>query len=295
VCSSDLKSKSFNFASDVNDPLSSPIYGFAESNNGEIYAGGYSGVFKFNEISAEFDTLIEEQTLTEIYEGEHTSVRRLMMDSNQNLWIGTVTSLLQYSNSQLKSVSLYENGEVLKSDWSIHTILEGYDGNIWIGTEGNGLIKLAPDWNRYNIYISANKEPIDIRRAYQFQDSIWIAHPSSKMESFQFTYCNLKLLNSLQPDLGSGSIRIDSIYQDHPDYLWISSIQGIHKVDSKTGESQMIENTEGKKLGSVRNLYKTNDRFYFQLFSEEKLAYFDESNRQAHIIKNEAEHQHKGT
>jgi signal transduction histidine kinase/ligand-binding sensor domain-containing protein/CheY-like chemotaxis protein len=288
-------SKSFNFAKDVNDPLSSPIYGFAESSSGDIYAGGYSGVFKFNEESGVFDSIIKEQLLTDIYGGEHTSVRRLMIDSNENLWVGTVRSLLQYSNSKLKKVTFYENGEVIKSDWSIHSMLEGYDGNIWIGTEGKGLIKLAPDWNRYNIYISTNEETINIRRAYQFNDTIWMAHLSSKMESFELFNGNLRLVESIYPDLGLGSIRIDNIYQEKAEFLWISSIQGIHKIDTKTGESQMVVNEQGDKLGNVRLVQKVNNQFYFHLLSEEKIGYFQESDMQANVIENEKKHQVKGT
>ena len=108
-------SKSFDFSSDPKDPLSSPIYGFAESANGEVYAGGFSGVFKFSEKTKSFDNIISKPMLSSHYNGQRTTVRRLMVDSKDNLWIGTNKSLLQYSKKRLNKVQFYENGELIET------------------------------------------------------------------------------------------------------------------------------------------------------------------------------------
>ena len=186
------QSKVFDFSSDENDPLSSPIYGFAESKNGELYAGGYSGVFKYNEDSQSFDVLIDESLLTEHY-GHHVSVTKLLVDSKNNLWIGTNNSLLQYSRQALNSIVFYEDGDVIQSNFSTRSITESHDGNIWIGTEGQGLIKLAADLDRYDVYISEKKEPVDIRLVYKFQDNIWLVHPSSKIDLLAYENNHIKL------------------------------------------------------------------------------------------------------
>lgn len=287
------ESKSFNFAKDPSDQLSSPIYGFAESNDGVVYAGGFPGVFKYNETTASFDSVISEELLTEYYHGNHTSVRRLFLDSKDNMWIGTTRSLLQYSSNSLKGVKFYENGEVLKTpDLTIHSIIEGNDGNIWIGTEGIGLIKLASDWDRYKIYISEIKEPIDMRRAFQFEDNIWVVHPSSKIDLLEYYNNNLTLKRTLEPQLGDGSLRINRIYQDTLGIIWISSISGVHRVNTMTGESTMVTDEPGKKLGSVRFFYRAdNKKFYFNVFGEKTIGYFDEEQMVAHFIQNDSQNQ----
>ena len=289
-------SRFFNFSSDENDPLSSPIYGFAESPNGEIYAGGFSGVFKFDEKSELFNTVVSKSHLASYYDGERTSVRRLMVDSQDNLWIGTTKSLLQYSQDKLKKIQFYENGKALESfKLTIHSIIEGSDGNIWIGTEGLGLVKIAADWNRYKIYISQDKGPIDIRGAYQFEDNIWLIHTSAKLDLLEYVDGNIKLKTSLIPKINSDDIRIDSVYQEKPDVLWISSVNGINKVDTKTGASSFVVNKLGRKLGNILLFHKARDgNFYFNFFGKNEIGYFNENEMTAHVIKNTDTNSFKG-
>ena len=290
------KSQSFDFSTDPNDPSSSPIYGFAESPQGEIYAGGFPGVFKFNENSQSFDELISESLLKTHNFGKHTSVRSLMIDSKDNLWVGTKNALFQYTQNTLNKIQFYEDGEVINSESFILSIIEDYDGNIWIGTEGFGLIKLASDWDRYNIYISKAKEPVDIHRTFQYQNKIWIAHPSSKIDLLTYDDDQLRFNKTINPSLGGGSIRIDSVYQDTTGVIWISSINGIHKVDTATGESLSVTNKQGRKLGSVNLLHRAQDNnIYFNLFSERAIGYFNETDMLAHIIENTDENHIKGS
>ena len=289
------ESKRFNFSSDVNDPQSSPIYGFAESAKGEIYAGGFSGVFKYNESTKSFENIIDAPLVSSVYEGKRTSVRRLMVDSNDNLWIGTTRSMLQYSKGILNRIKLYESGFVLNDNWLTHSMIESSDGNIWIGTEGLGLIKIASDWERYNLYISDKKEPIDYRRGYQYKDNIWLVHTSSKIDLFNFFDGQLVLKSSFEPNLGSNKIRIDSIYQDEENVIWISSVDGMNKVNTLTGESNRVSNEEGRKLGTVRLFHRAeNKRFYFYLFTENKLGYFEEEDMVAHLVNHTDENHYKG-
>lgn len=288
------ESKSFNFSTEENDPLSSPIYGFAESAKGEIYAGGFSGVFKYNEEEKKFDNIVSRPLILSIY-NKPASVRRLMVDSNDNLWIGTTLSLLQYSNEKLHEIKLFEDGSVLENNWLTHAIIESSDGNIWIGTEGLGLLKVSSDWERFNVYLSNSKEPIDYRRGYQFKDNIMLAHTSSKIDLFEFEDNNLFLKKSFRPKFGSTNVRIDSLYQDEAETLWVSSIDGINKVIVANGESTQVKNKKGRKLGTVRLFYRAkNKRFYFYLLTENQLGYFDEGEMVAHMIDNTIDNYFKG-
>jgi signal transduction histidine kinase/ligand-binding sensor domain-containing protein/CheY-like chemotaxis protein len=281
-------SKVFDFSSDPNDPLSSPIYGFAESGNGEVYAGGFSGVFKFSEKTKSFNNIISKPMLSSHYDGQRTTVRRLMIDSKNNLWIGTNKSLLQYSNKELNRVRFYENGEVIETPYlTIQSIIEGSNGNIWIGTEGIGLVKIAADWSRYKTYISQDKEPIDVRRALLYEDQIWVVHTSSKIDLLELKNDNIQLKSSLYPHLSDDSIRIESIYQDSSDILWLSSVNGINKVNNQTGETSMVVNESGRQLGSISLFYRAqNKNFYFNFFGRNTIGFFDESEMVAHEIEN---------
>ena len=290
------KSQEFNFAANSNDPLSNPIYGFTQSSNGLILAGGYSGVYQYNEQKKKFEVLVSEKQISNMYDGERTSVRRLLMDSRDNLWIGTTKSLLQFSNNKLFKVNLFEDGEVFdKVGWTVHSIIEANDGNICIGTEGIGLLKIPSDWNRYNTYISKSREPKDIRRAFLYQNKLWIVHPSSKLDMLEINDDLFFLKKTINPFPRQNLIRIDTIFQEHNDDLWLSSIKGVHLINPSTNKSSKVESPSNKELGNTRLLHKSiNDKFYFSLFSEE-IGYFNPIDMQAHLIENTPDNHIKGT
>ena len=290
------KSQEFNFATNNNDPLSNPIYGFVQSSSGVILAGGYSGVYQYNEKEKKFDVLVSKQRIAKEYNGERTSVRRLLMDSKDNLWIGTTKSLLQLSNKQLFKVKLFENGEVFDKDgWTVRSMIEAADGSIWIGTEGIGMLKIPSDWNRYNTYIPSTKKPKDIRRAFLYHDNLWIVHPSSKLDLIGIDQGVFSLKKTIKPYLGENLIRIDTIFQDTEEYLWVSSIKGIHKIDSTNGMSTKVLSPSKKELSNARHLFKSkNNKYYFSLFSE-AIGFFNEGEMQAQLIENTPTNRLRGT
>lgn len=274
----------FNFSSGPNNS-SSPVYGFVESPNGDIYAGGYSGVFKFNEEQSKFDHIINKKMIADFYGGERTTVRRLLVDSKNNLWIGTTKSLLLFSDNQLNRVNLYESGSTINPNWTTQAIIEDKVGNIWFATQGNGLVKVSSGWEKFKVYIGQNNESKEFRTGFQFKENIWLVHMSSLIDLYRYENNVLKLQKSIKPDLGTNSIRIDSIYQDDPDSIWISSLEGINKVDVQTGETSIVTNQQGEKLGAVRKFYRAkNKRFYFYLFTDKQMGYFDENDMFAYVI-----------
>jgi len=306
VCSIDSKvflydietgeSKEFNFSTDVNDPGSNPVYGFTESNNGEVYAGGYSGVFKYNESTQEFDHIVTKSMISKFYDGERKTARRILMDSNDNLWIGTSASMLLFTDNTLKRVLFYENNEVFDDQWTVKSIFEGSDGNIWLGTRGMGLIKVSADWERYNVTLTSFHEGVLFRRASISENNIWLVHESSDLEQYEYTNGQLTLNASIPSPLGIEQPRIDIVYQDEPNYIWISSSIGINKINIKTKEISTVLNGMGRKLGAVKHFYRdSNKRFYFYLFTDKQMGYFDETDMTAHMIENTDENSFKGS
>ena len=146
-------------------------------------------------------------------------------------------------------------------------------------------MKIAADWSRYKTYISLDKEPIDVRRALLYEDQIWIVHTSSKIDLLEIKNGNIQLKSSLDPHLSDDSIRIESIYQDSSDILWLSSVNGINRFNIQTGETSIVVNKFGRQLGSISLFHRAqNKKFYFNFFGRKTIGFFDEVEMVAYEI-----------
>jgi len=278
------ESKEFLFTKKNEDPMSNPLYGFTESQGGEIYAGGYSGVYKFNAAKQSFEPFISKDQIANFYKGNRVSVRRLTIDSKENIWIGTTKSLLLFSNNSLSKVSFFENGEFIKGDWTISSIIEDLDGNIWIATDGVGLIKIPYDWERFIVSSDQDAKSDPVTNATLFQNNLWISHSSSKLDLFTIENENLHFKKELHLDLGNKDVNIDKTLQYNNDYLWVTSLKGIHRVNLTTGETSKIKTNKTQELNSVTQLIHSENKFlYFSTFDGE-IGYINDTDLNAHII-----------
>ena len=279
-----------------------PIYGFTESPAGEIYAGGFPGAFKYNETTKEFDVLISKASLSKYHDNTATSVRRIMIDRHNNIWIGTTSSLVLFTNNNLYKVQLFENGEKIRLQGTVNGLVEGDDGNIWVGTEDSGVVKLASDWNRYNIYfptqVADEQSYVTTQRAFVSDKKLWIGEFPQKVELYEFFSNELKFVNSYYSDRSKESAKIDAIFADKEEigFLWVSTVSGVDKINLETSEVFSVIEMSGKRLDSARNLYRDTEsnRFYFNLFDEETLGYFDKDEMIARLIPNKETNQLKG-
>ena len=82
-----------------------------------------------------------------------SEVRAMLRDSKDNLWVATKSRELYRYTSDLKRCTRFpdrSSGDV----GVIYSIFEDRDGNIWLGTKGDGLIRMTPDgdsfkWKRF--------------------------------------------------------------------------------------------------------------------------------------------------
>ena len=278
------KYKEFIFTKNGEDPMSNPIYGFAESKKGDIYAGGYSGVYKFNIEKQIFEPFISKEQISKHYQGNRVSVRRLIVDSKNNIWIGTTKSLLLFSGNELSKVNLLENGEYINGSWSVASIIEDFNGNIWIATDGVGLIKIPFDWERFIISTTQAKRIMPIKSASLFNNNLWVSHPSSTLDLYTLQNTQPTFQKKLNLDLGHKDIDIDRVLQNSDGFLWVTSVKGIHRVNLKTGDTIKIETHKSQELNSVTQIMKSNNNMlYFSTFDGE-IGFIKDRELSAHMI-----------
>lgn len=128
---------------DSSDGLSTiEINAIAQSEDGFIWAGTYSGLYRYDGNSFELFTI----------DNRIKNVMQLYSDSQGRLWIGTNDSGVCCFDYKNGSVKFYAMSDGLAAD-AIRAISEDAEGNIYIGTVGytsvinkKGEIKTHSDW-----------------------------------------------------------------------------------------------------------------------------------------------------
>ena len=219
---------------------SNRIFSFSEDSNGRIWIGAFiKGLHYYdNKIKTivHFESEYEQNTLLD--PSDLTYVRKVFVDSDDILWIGTISGLYYINlknNATLKVKSMrdnmFKNMTRHKSIQNILSIYESNDKTIWIGTDGGGLFS-------YN------------KKTKQF----------SNYNEF--------------PNFKEKSIR--GIISDNYECLWVSGRLGLTKLDFKNNKSSNFTKDDGLIANDFNNnaVFKdTNGDLYFG--SYEGMNYFN--------------------
>jgi len=141
---------------------SNRIMSFAEDSEGTLWIGSFlSGLYSYNAATKTF-VHHQEPALKEEYI-DSKNIRKVLVDYNDNIWLGTRTGLFKISNikknPKVESYNALIN-RTLKTTVKynvITTLFEDRNKDIWIGTDGYGLCQLNPKKKTAKWYNNSEK------------------------------------------------------------------------------------------------------------------------------------------
>ncbi len=189
-------------------------------------------------------------------------VRKLDVDKNGILWIGTSQGLDAYDieNKKITHHFLEKNNDAVTKRKNIRTLLVGSNGNIYIGTS-TGLYIYYPKSGKSDYY---RNDPNDstslghdiIMEIYEdSKGGIWLGSLGGGLMFFD-TYS--KTFKNYSPDKGFPDGSVASIQEDANGNLWLGTNKGIVKFSPGTeqivifGKSYGIQDTQFKPLASTK-------------------------------------------
>ncbi len=203
-------------------------------------------------------------------------------DQNGLIWILSFVEGLSIYNPKNKKFDYIRSQELGSS--ALRTIIEDFNHNFWIGTEGQGLIKIKVD-SLNNIiekksFTNNNKQQIIsnnlITYVYQCSDSIiWVGTEGGGLNKYNKE--NNSFITYTESD-GLASNLIYGIIEDDLGYIWISTLKGLSRFDknNNTFKNYRVSNNNGSveffkgacyKLkngellfGSIEGYYKFNPK-----------------------------------
>ncbi len=194
--------------------------------------------------------------------GEHC----MYMDTQYRLWIYTIySSYVQcYDTSRQTFVELSEK-DILKADF-VKTIVDDGDGNIWMGTNSQGIYIFAKDKNSF-VQIDQNVDnPFSLSSNHincLYKDNQEIMWVGTTKQGVSFTCLNNTFFEVYRaPELED----ISCFQEDNDGYLWLGfDGKGLARYDSERGTYKFF-NTGNCNIPSnliISSYVDTNGKLWF--------------------------------
>ncbi len=163
-------------------------------------------------------------------------IKALLIDRNQNLWVGSWDKGLYFLNKGTKRFINYnsENTEGKLNSNTILSLAEDAEGIIWIGTFNHGLHSYNPKTGKFIFYDSPpflehGIPDTEIRKIIiDHQNNIWLGTSGclfkiEKLEDNTFSVACMKDRMSRRYNDHTSSNNILSIYESADHFLWIGT------------------------------------------------------------------------
>lgn len=172
---------------------------------------------------------------------ENTAITDLLFDTNERFWIITPKGFFFYDNKELKTLNNTKyNTENIREPFSECIAQDPY-GNMWIGSEINGVNLISNTFNQQNIKHSIYN-PLSISNnnvqniLVDNQDNIWLGHYGgglsilpSQQKVFKTIARSEHSENTLSHEI------VNAVFEDSKGRLWIGTWGGgLNLFDRKT-------------------------------------------------------------
>lgn len=198
------------------------------------------------------DTISYLSDLTNPFAVSDNIINVMLLDTHENLWIGTQSKGINYANLNHNAFNYYHqenNGKGLIQN-NVRAVCVDRNGRIWVGSENKGITIIQRGINSTS-YTYLGKDLLNdnnIRALYCDKlGCVWIGTKGGLVKyepnSNTFKDCSIGLCNP----------NVFSIFEDNEDDLWIGTFNGIARFDraNETFECLSISITGGREIRSI--------------------------------------------
>ncbi|MCF6300882.1 MAG: hypothetical protein L3J52_07165, partial [Proteobacteria bacterium] len=261
---------------DPKDAKTGRIYAISISKQSNVYISGYTGVYKLNRFNNEFKKIISEKNIADLM-GERLTVRNLLIDKNENLWLATKKGLMLYRKNTLMAIKFLDRGKPSKHQTNIRDIFEDQEGNLWIATDVQGAFKIPANWENIAIHIPFKNPGLEKNRINTvfvdnsaLNNTFWIFNEANQ-SLIVTVYQNGRLQHKKQYGKSHKLPKtINTLFQDSSYRLWLSSVTGLYYLDQS---SQSFKKLSSKQVDlSINAIFsRDNSVLYVNKYGENQL------------------------
>jgi ligand-binding sensor domain-containing protein len=232
------------------------IRAICEDSSGNIWIGTWLGLIRLNPETNEYkyyySNASDPNSLSSSYIGS------VYLDKENNIWLGTSEGLNKY-DADSDNFTRYNIDYLSKSsDKNISDILQDNEGDIWLATNINGLIKFDPHTYTFTNFMhdKIDKGSLSSNILFSlFEDKtgiIWVGTDGGGVCKLNKRKSQFRYLSDNQIDNNSlSSDKVYSIIEDKKGIIWIGTYGG--------GLNRFDPNAKDKKITKfVYDPYNTN-------------------------------------
>jgi ligand-binding sensor domain-containing protein/AraC-like DNA-binding protein len=196
------------------------VYAVTQDKDGYIWIGTDEGVVRYDGVKFEHFNKLNTKNL------KNNSITALCVAHDNTLWIGTFGGGVTLYNPKSKTFSSYTTQNGLPNDF-IWTIIQDSNKNIWLGTNGGGIIRFKDD--RFDTFTTADGLSDNIVNTIREgrNDSIWVGTENglNRLSGSSITVYDT---GSILP---SGNVM--TLFEDSRGVLWVGTANGLTAVRGK--------------------------------------------------------------
>ncbi len=235
--------------------FSNHVRSFGEDKNGVILIGQDKGLSFFSPSGYSFRH--QNPALDKILKDK--AVYTIKVSQDNTYWIGTRTSgLLKYNPGERTWKWFSSNPAHPLSSYSINSnnvisLLEDHAGNMWIGTNGNGLSKYDPHTGVFTHYIHSpdSEGSLSHNRIYAILEDrkhhIWVGTAGGGINRLDSVTNQFVHYSSVRSDTGTFYFNyILSLHEDHNHNIWAGTFgSGLIALNYETGKISEFTRKDG--------------------------------------------------
>lgn len=205
-----------------------------EDKNGDLWFGAMGGGLSKIILNGKEDTLTTFENFTIQHGIPDNNVLSIQGDQNGDLWLGTGGGVSRLVLSDSKGFPSFENFTTHQGliDNVIWTMLEDKNGNLWFGSHNKGISKFQGKiFEIYSTNEGLNNDQIwavieDIR------SDLWVGSYGGGVYKLIISESELNniVVEHFTEDLGLIDNYIHTIFEDHNEYIWFGTKNGVTKL-----------------------------------------------------------------
>lgn len=231
-----------------------PILAMEKDHSGALWLGTFSkGVYRYNPSTGSSEQLSKGSSKNALSNDDIFSLRA---DSRGWLWIGTNGGGADVYDTRTRTMlhhyaSKYEpkDGRYLPLNGYIRGIEEDWQGYMWIGSCGTGLVRLNPATGKSDLYTNTNSDlpSMDVRcMLYDSHGNLWVG-TGNGLSRFDSVTHRFITWNEKQ---GMANTVVHNIVEGENNQLWVSTNNGISNFNTATGRFTNYMHNSGMQNNS---------------------------------------------